>query len=44
MLDDKYSTDITYHVEELFLVRNIEIKKYAVKIADILLCQYILQI
>lgn len=33
-LDEKYTVDITYQVEEVFLVRGIEIKKYAVKIAN----------
>lgn len=33
-LNDKYSTNITYQVEETFLQRDIEIKKYAVKIAE----------
>lgn len=33
-LDEKYTVDITYQVEEVFLVRGIEIKKFAVKISN----------
>lgn len=32
-LDGKYSASITYQVEEVFVVKGLEIKKYAVKIA-----------
>lgn len=33
-LDDKYSTSITYQIEKEFLISNIKIKKYAVKISE----------